>query len=328
MTQGRDDIGQRSETVRRANLGAIVRELHARGPLSRSELVRRTGLTRSAIRVLTGELAAAGFVSEGPAALLGAPGPPVPSRAPCAATAAVVLALEIAVDSLGGGGRRASAAASRDGSGASGPSRRRPSPSAPPASPASPRRVPGDRSVADVVGIAVAVAGRGPAPGRPRVDGAEPRLAGRAARRDWRRAPSAWPSRSPSPTRRTSARWPSCAAARPAARPTSCSSPARSASAAGSSRRAGRSSGRPGTAARSATCRSARRAAVPLRLGRLLGDRGRRWRPSSRAAAGRREAASPPSTRLLRDAAAGDAAAHAPPSTRSGAGSAWGSPAS
>ena len=40
--------------MRRANLSAIVRELHERGPLSRSELVARTGLTRSAIRGLTG----------------------------------------------------------------------------------------------------------------------------------------------------------------------------------------------------------------------------------------------------------------------------------
>ena len=61
---GRDDIGQRSETVRRANLSAIVRELHARGPLSRSELVARTGLTRSAIRGLIGELVLADLVTE------------------------------------------------------------------------------------------------------------------------------------------------------------------------------------------------------------------------------------------------------------------------
>ena len=59
MTIGRDEIGQRSETVRRANLSAIVRELHEQGPLSRSELVARTGLTRSAIRGLIGELVAA-----------------------------------------------------------------------------------------------------------------------------------------------------------------------------------------------------------------------------------------------------------------------------
>ena len=43
MRVGRVDIGQRSETVRRANLSAIVRGLHERGPLSRSELVAPTG---------------------------------------------------------------------------------------------------------------------------------------------------------------------------------------------------------------------------------------------------------------------------------------------
>ena len=57
-------VGQRSETVRRANLSAIVRELHLRGPLSRSELVAATGLTRSAIRSLIGELVSAGLVIE------------------------------------------------------------------------------------------------------------------------------------------------------------------------------------------------------------------------------------------------------------------------
>jgi predicted NBD/HSP70 family sugar kinase len=95
----RDDIGQRSETVRRANLGAIVRELHGRGPLSRSELVARTGLTRSAIRGLIGELVAADLVSEERAESLGTPGRPSPVVRPNS-TGAVVLALEVAVDSL------------------------------------------------------------------------------------------------------------------------------------------------------------------------------------------------------------------------------------
>ena len=72
------ELGQRSETVRRANLSAIVRELHERGPQSRSELVARTGLTRSAIRGLIGELVAAGLVSEERAAPLGTPGRPSP----------------------------------------------------------------------------------------------------------------------------------------------------------------------------------------------------------------------------------------------------------
>ncbi len=99
MRSGRDEIGQRSETVRRSNLSAIVRALHAAGPLSRSELVARTGLTRSAIRDLVGELAAAGLVVEEGAAHLGTPGRPSP-LVRIEPTGGVVLALEIAVDSL------------------------------------------------------------------------------------------------------------------------------------------------------------------------------------------------------------------------------------
>jgi len=93
------DIGQRSETVRRSNLSAIVRGLHERGPQSRSDLVARTGLTRSAIRGLVGELAAAGFVTEEPAPRLGTPGRPSPVVR-LNPERAVVLALEIGVDSL------------------------------------------------------------------------------------------------------------------------------------------------------------------------------------------------------------------------------------
>jgi predicted NBD/HSP70 family sugar kinase len=99
MFLGRDDLGHRSETVRRANLSAIVRELHGGGPLSRSELVTRTGLTRSAIRGLIGELVAGRLVTEGPAALDGTPGRPSPLVRPDP-HGAIVLALEIAVDSL------------------------------------------------------------------------------------------------------------------------------------------------------------------------------------------------------------------------------------
>jgi predicted NBD/HSP70 family sugar kinase len=97
--KGRDEVGQRSETVRRANLSAIVRELHVRGPLSRSELVARTGLTRSAIRALIGELAAGDLVVEEPAVRSGTPGRPSPVVR-LLAEDVVVLALEIAVDSL------------------------------------------------------------------------------------------------------------------------------------------------------------------------------------------------------------------------------------
>lgn len=99
MFIGRDEPGQRSETVRRSNLSAIVRELHDSGPLSRSDLVARTGLTRSAIRGLIGELVAGRLAFEGPATLDGTPGRPSPLvRAD--PHGAVVLAMEIAVDSL------------------------------------------------------------------------------------------------------------------------------------------------------------------------------------------------------------------------------------
>lgn len=99
MPFGPDLIGQRSETVRRANLGAIVRELHLRGPQSRSELVARTGLTRTAIRALIGELVAGDLVVEERGEPAGAPGRPSPLVRPRPG-GILVLAIEIAVDSL------------------------------------------------------------------------------------------------------------------------------------------------------------------------------------------------------------------------------------
>ena len=84
MSMGRDDLGHRSETVRRVNLSTILRELHGSGPMSRSDLGTRTGLTRSAIRGLIGELAAGDLVIEGPAALDGTPGRPAPVVRPVA----------------------------------------------------------------------------------------------------------------------------------------------------------------------------------------------------------------------------------------------------
>ena len=99
MDHRRLELGLRSETIRRANLSAIVRALHIEGPLSRSELGTRTGLTRSAIRVLIGELTAAGLVEERSGVLLGIPGRPS-TLVRLRSERAVVLALEIAVDYL------------------------------------------------------------------------------------------------------------------------------------------------------------------------------------------------------------------------------------
>ena len=91
--------GQRSETVRRANLECCPGELHLRAGLSRSELVEHTGLTRSGIRAVLGDLVASNLVREERAASLGAPGRPSPVVRPNP-QGATVLALEIAVDSL------------------------------------------------------------------------------------------------------------------------------------------------------------------------------------------------------------------------------------
>ena len=99
MLTPRDVVGQRSETVRRSNLSAIVRAVHLRGPLSRSELVAHTGLTRSAIRGLIGELVRGGLLAETPSAPDGAPGRPSPMVHPDP-DGASVLALEVNVDSL------------------------------------------------------------------------------------------------------------------------------------------------------------------------------------------------------------------------------------
>ena len=99
MPASTEPTGQRSETVRRSNLGAIVRELHLLGPQSRSELVARTGLTRTAIRALIGELVAGDLLVEERGALGGAPGRPSPVVLP-KRSAVLVLALQIAVDSL------------------------------------------------------------------------------------------------------------------------------------------------------------------------------------------------------------------------------------
>src|SRR4051795_13703795 len=93
------ELGLRSETIRRANLSAIVRALHIDGPLSRSELGSLTGLTRSAIRVLIGELTSAGLVEERSGQLLGMPGRPS-TLVRLRSERTVVLALEVAVDYL------------------------------------------------------------------------------------------------------------------------------------------------------------------------------------------------------------------------------------
>jgi len=93
--------GLRIESVRQANLTSILGDLHLGGSASRSELVARTGLTRSSVGALVGELVRAGLAVEERATSDGSPGRPSPViRAD--ALGNVVLALEVTVDVVAG----------------------------------------------------------------------------------------------------------------------------------------------------------------------------------------------------------------------------------
>lgn len=68
--------GATSEQVRRHNLAGLLSVVHAEGATSRAALTARTGLNRSTIRALVGELAEAGLVSDRPQADPAGPGSP------------------------------------------------------------------------------------------------------------------------------------------------------------------------------------------------------------------------------------------------------------
>lgn len=84
---------------RRHSLGGVLEHLHLEGPTSRTELTEATGLNRSTIAELVHELCALGFAEERAAEEVSGPGRPSPVVHP-RASAAVVLAVEIAVASL------------------------------------------------------------------------------------------------------------------------------------------------------------------------------------------------------------------------------------
>jgi len=87
------------ESVRRSNLGAVLRSLHVLGPQSRSELGARLALARSTTGQLVADLASRGLVYEDASAPSGAPGRPSPVVQPASKRIAA-LAIEVAVDSL------------------------------------------------------------------------------------------------------------------------------------------------------------------------------------------------------------------------------------
>jgi predicted NBD/HSP70 family sugar kinase len=92
--------GVAADELRRHNLAAVLSRLHIRGPLSRSQLAHQTGLNRSTIRDLIGELAALGVVEEDRKTRSNGPGRPSSIARPAPA-GAVVLAADLEVDSLG-----------------------------------------------------------------------------------------------------------------------------------------------------------------------------------------------------------------------------------
>lgn len=107
MGRGNGTLGQTSggargvaaDELRRHNLAAVLEHLHLAGPVSRSGLTAVTGLNRSTVADLIGELSGLGLVTEGPSAMVTGPGRPSP-LVDVQPHGAVVLAIEIAVDSL------------------------------------------------------------------------------------------------------------------------------------------------------------------------------------------------------------------------------------
>jgi predicted NBD/HSP70 family sugar kinase len=91
--------GTGAEGLRRHNLSAILAHVHLSGPASRSQLARVTGLNRSTVADLIGELAELDLVSEQRAPVAAGPGRPSPVVA-ARPEGAVVLAIELAVDSI------------------------------------------------------------------------------------------------------------------------------------------------------------------------------------------------------------------------------------
>lgn len=84
--------------MREANLASILWWLHLHGSATRSELGVATGLTRSSVAALVGELTTLGFVREERAKSDGTPGRPSPLVVPRSDN--VVIALEVLVDSI------------------------------------------------------------------------------------------------------------------------------------------------------------------------------------------------------------------------------------
>lgn len=90
--------GISAEELRRHNLATVLDHLHLVGEASRSQITSITGLNRSTVADLIGELEELGLVREGPRTIVTGPGRPSPVVR-VRPDGAVVLAIEISVDS-------------------------------------------------------------------------------------------------------------------------------------------------------------------------------------------------------------------------------------
>lgn len=91
--------GVAADEVRRHNLAVVLQRLHLAGPMTRSRLASITGLSRSTMADLIGELSSLDLVEEGPGLTPSGPGRPSP-MVYTRPEGAAVLAVELSVDSL------------------------------------------------------------------------------------------------------------------------------------------------------------------------------------------------------------------------------------
>jgi predicted NBD/HSP70 family sugar kinase len=106
--RGPVDRAARSDRVRRDNLGSILELVHHAGALSRAQLTRDTGLNRSTVAALVGELVERGLVVEGEPEASREVGRPSPIVRPDPTPIAVTVNPEIdavTVGAVGLGGR-------------------------------------------------------------------------------------------------------------------------------------------------------------------------------------------------------------------------------
>lgn len=100
-------IGTNTDDVRRRNLSAVLTLVHRAGALTRSEVTRRTGLSRSTVKDLVEELVDAGLVEESLAAPPSQVGRPSPMVRPQTGTLAIAVnpdtvGVTVGVVALGG----------------------------------------------------------------------------------------------------------------------------------------------------------------------------------------------------------------------------------